>query len=153
MGRCRFHAGVLLLLAAAGLLALGGWWALPAQRGPAHTGIGVGGASLWVAWSAWAAWSWWRSPRGWLLWERGALAPEPADEGGGWCWRWRDAADLQGTRVLALHGAELMIDLQDWALLRLRGDAARVRWIWVERRQDPLRWRDLRRALFHAARP
>ena len=138
VGRCRFHAWMLLLLALPGLMVLVAWWTTLTHPGLA----GMTGALLWLGWMVWAAWSWLRSPVGLLRWD--ALAPATSLTGGHGAWRWHAEASFQ---AMDLQGVELAVDLQSLALLRLHGASAGTRWLWVARRQDPARWSDLRRAL------
>lgn len=146
VGRCRFYAGALLVL---GCLALGvlvsWWWTLLPLRveGPPGHGAGVSagaaGAAAWLGWALFAWRSWHRTPQGLLQWD--ALGAAPLGAG---VWRWCSAAHEGGA---PLQRVELVLDLQQRALLRLRNPDAMHRWVWVEAGRDPARWSDLRRAL------
>ncbi len=141
VGRCRFHFLMVLLLAWPGPVVGALWWTTASARpGPVNALICAAGALLWVAWVVCAALSWWRAPTGRLQWDAQARS-------GSGAWRWHGSAHPQPHQELP--GVELMVDLQSWMLLRLHGEAsgARRRWMWLERARDPLRWRDLRRAL------
>ena len=56
---------------------------------------------------------------------------------------------LSGAASLA--SVDIAIDLQSLLLVRLTVAAGASQWRWLERRADPSRWQDLRRALY--ARP
>jgi phage shock protein PspC (stress-responsive transcriptional regulator) len=77
-----------------------------------------------VAWCAWRL-----TPSGELRWD-GEL----------WCWT---SAGVSRFGVLAIH-----LDLQSLMVLSLRTDDGFRVWLWPERRNDPARWSDLRRAVF-----
>ena len=143
VGRCRFQARVLLLLALLGGVVLVTWWTTPSHPEPAHRLTGVAGGLLWLLWMAWATWTWPRSAVGQLRWEALASHASRADHRGVWRWHAESAAE-----PVPLQGAELAVDLQSLALLRLHGlGNAGSLWVWVERRQDPAQWNALRRSL------
>ena len=54
---------------------------------------------------------------------------------------------LSGAASRPVVEATVALDLQSLLLVRLRGAGA-SQWYWVERRADPARWLDLRRALY-----
>jgi len=54
-------------------------------------------------------------------------------------------------RTLPAGRAQIALDLQFLMLLRLKAPYARAQWLWVERRADPTRWADLRRAVYSRA--
>lgn len=150
VGRCAFYVRLLALLGGLGLLVLAVWWWPLLVKHPqvAPRGdwlAGLAGWVLWLVWMAFAWHSWRRSPTGRLQWDALAAADDEPPRTGAWRWQsgaCRDAAPLQ--RV------DLVLDLQDRALLRLRNPDAASRWVWVERASDPARWNDLRRALVSA---
>lgn len=105
-------------------------------------------ALLGLAWCGWAvvAWrSWTRQAQGHLVWRASGDQRRDADSpAGGGAWSWSSAAYQEG---VGLRRVERVYDLQVWVLLCLHNpDGART-WVWAERRSDPLRWDDLRRAL------
>jgi len=145
VGRCAFYARLLVGLGALGLTALlaAGWYSgesagPPAWRGPAA----LAGAGLWLLWVVCAWWSWQHAPRGQLQWDALAASADAGTQVG--AWRWRSEAYQEGA---VLQRVELMLDLQSRVLLRLHNPDAATSWVWLERRQDPARWDDLRRAL------
>jgi hypothetical protein len=144
VGRCRFHAGVLLVLGALALAVLlrWGWPWLPVQAArPGSWAVGGVGALLWLLWAA-GAWVGWRRARGGQLhWDAQAASPTEAGAG---LWRWRTGAHDDG---VPLARVQAILDLQRLALLRLHPLQGPGRWIWVEAGRDPARWNDLRRAL------
>jgi toxin CptA len=54
-------------------------------------------------------------------------------------------------RTLPAGRAQIALDLQFLMLLWLKAPDARAQWLWVERRADPTRWADLRRAVYSRA--
>jgi toxin CptA len=137
VGRCGFYAGLLVLLAVLGAWVMGAWWWTTTDLRAAW--MVPAGAMLWLAWVAFAVWSWRRSPTGQLRWD--ALSAGEESAGG---WLWYSASCAEGA---PLQRVEVMLDLQNLALLRLHNADALARWVWVERARDPVRWNDLRRAL------
>lgn len=77
--------------------------------------------------------AWWRSPQGFLAWD-----------GAGWTWT-ADATHHAGEPLVAL-------DTQRLLLVRWRAEG-RARWLWLERGRQPLRWDDLRRAVYSRPTP
>ncbi|WP_439588513.1 hypothetical protein [Hydrogenophaga sp.] len=144
VGRCRFFAALLLLLALAALVLLFSWHAAVNDAFGVRRWAGWIGAGFWLVWGLWAIRSWRRSPQGRLEWDAHAPAVSltPADGQGAWRWH-----DQEGGEAVRLSGIELAVDLQMLALLSLPGARRRRCWIWVERWRDPARWNDLRRAL------
>lgn len=55
---------------------------------------------------------------------------------------------FSGARVFSVTEATVALDLQTLLLVRLRSAAGASQWRWLERRADPQRWQDLRRALY-----
>lgn len=142
VGRCAFQAWLLvflgLLSAAVGVLYLlvsdfstTRPWGLVAP---------VAGVVGWMLWVAWALLSWFRTREGVLHWN--PVRGQDGAEAGPWSW-----TDRLGAEPLRLSGVERVLDLQDRVLLRLLTPGAGQRWVWVERRDQPARWGDLRRAL------
>ncbi len=73
--------------------------------------------------------NWWFSPNGTLRWD-----------GQGW------QLDVLNSRlggIVSLH-----LDLQAWLLLCLRSEDGSRKWLWLERRADPVNWHALRGAVF-----
>lgn len=73
----------------------------------------------------------WRMPQGRLQWDGAA-------------WQWCD----QCKEALHVH-----CDIQVCMLLSLRARGHGHIWLWLERRTDPARWGDLRRAVYSRPRP
>lgn len=146
VSRSVFHAWLLALLASLGLLVQAAWWWPIAGTAPAIVQrdvlAGLIGAVLWALWLGFAWRGWLRAPVGQLQWD--ALATPPDGLQGCGAWRWRSAA---GHDAAPLRRVDLVLDLQQRALLRLRDDDAAQSWVWVERAGDPAHWNDLRRAL------
>lgn len=144
VGRCAFYAGLLLFLGGLGLVNLLLWWhGSRAQQSAADIpGVLLAGVGLWVAWAVFAWRSWMRSPEGQLQWDARSVESDGRGRVGGW--RWHSEAYRDG---VALQDVELVLDLQGFALLRLRNRDAASSWVWVERSRSPARWNDLRRAL------
>lgn len=137
VGRCVLYGQLLALCCAAvasGLLML--WWWVSSI--PATVAAPAGLA--WVVWSALAYRSWRRQAVGRLQWD--GLATAVASERTG-LWRWmpRDAG------VMELHRLEWVLDAQTVVLLRLHGPQRPSAWLWLQARDEPARWADLRRAL------
>ncbi|WP_342129469.1 hypothetical protein [Hydrogenophaga sp. OTU3427] len=137
-GRGRLESwglGVLCGLAWLLLAVAAGQGAQPWRHPQAAWSLGLG-AGLCV--SA-AGMVWWRLravPTGWLCWRQG-----------GWSWHARlDAAPRDVARV------DLVCDVQQALLVRVRAAGDVPRWLWLERSRDPLRWDDLRRAVWAARR-
>lgn len=144
VGRCRLQVVLLGLLGLSALGLLVGWQFLLNVPSGARLWVVWLAPVCWASWLVWVAWDWCRSPVGRLQWD--ALAPAaswmPADGQG--AWRWLDTDAREAT---PLDGVVLAIDMQHLVLLRLMGAGQPARWAWVERRRDPSRWNDLRRAL------
>ena len=75
---------------------------------------------------------------------RGALAANLCFDGQHW--------SLSSAGARPIVAAAVALDLQSFLLVRLQGAGTRSQWCWLERRADPLRWNDVRRAL-HARLP
>ena len=129
------------------LLCWVGFLTLAAVTAGAVYGSGaLAGAVAWVVWVILVVLAWRRQPQGRLAWTASrqprADPLQPAQAGH---WSWSSSAYLEG---VLLQRVERVHDLQAWMLLRLHNpDGART-WVWVERRSDPDRWDDLRRALW-----
>ncbi len=63
----------------------------------------------------------------------------------GQCW------SLSGPRALHAARVEVGVDLQFLLLVRLTQPEHPRRWLWLERRANPARWHDLRRAVYSRA--
>ena len=147
VGRSALEALALALLGVVGGGAvLWGWWvargAAPAQSG---WSLGPLGMVLWVVWMLAAARHWWRQPTGLLKWDAQATPAQLDCPPGGWFW----CAQENGLKPVAVH-PERVFDGQGWLLLSLRGPWRMGMWVWLERKADPRRWDDVRRALVHA---
>ncbi|MDL9998408.1 hypothetical protein QTI24_07350 [Variovorax sp. J22P240] len=96
-------------------------------------------------------------------WRQGILALSAAVAGlAAWTGvlRCTDPADLSfdgqhwsisGHAALRTAQASVVLDLQALLLVHLSEPARARRWVWVDRRAMPERWRDLRRALYSRA--
>lgn len=135
------------------LLWLLGFLGLVAVSLGALYGTAFGALVSAVAWAAWGGLMtvvWRRQPQGRLAWaaSRQPHAVDPLRPAQAGNWSWFSSAYLEG---VVLQRVERVHDLQAWMLLRLHNpDGART-WVWVERRSDPVRWDDLRRALWSHA--
>lgn len=133
--RSRTVGGVLAAIVLAGAVVLGAWLVLGGGEGsvPAMAGAGV-----WLA-AAGGAWHWWRGQLcGVLYWDGG---------------QWVLESLLPGQVPVLLRGPpEVQWDLQSHLWVCAHGAACRSRvWLWLERRQQPERWADLRRAVYSRA--
>jgi len=123
--RSRFHALLLACVVAVGAATLVTWVMQADQWQGRH----------FVAWLAWllsalmAAVGWWRAPQGVLQFVDGR-------------WNWLG----QGQSVAVTVAVQ--IDLQHTLLVLTQDMLSKTRWLWLERRCQPLRWADLRRAVF-----
>ena len=127
MGRSHFQAGLLGVLIFAGLLVELMWCLAP---GVLDWRQGVLALCLLMA-GLWAGLNWQRSPVGRLRWD-----------GQVWCWtETHTAVETWGT--LSVH-----LDLQKVLLLCLRPETGAPLWLWPEQNTRPVRWQDLRRAVF-----
>ncbi|QHE85107.1 hypothetical protein [Hydrogenophaga sp. BPS33] len=138
VGRCRFYAGLLVALGLLGALVLGRWFLGVGSHRGWQGGLGAAAGLLWWAF---AAWGWWHSPVGALRWDVAAPSQE-LSRSGAWVWRGSAAADS-----VPLPRVVVSLDMQNRILLCLHSAGTFTRWVWVERRRDPARWPDLRRAL------
>lgn len=131
MGRSPFHAACLLLLWAVGACALAAWVATAAVA-PA----GYAAAALLLASTGVLAWREWTStPTGSLRWRQGQ-------------WFWHPAGTVGGEEQ-PVAGLLVVLDLQSVLLLRSTATGRRGGWwLWLARRDDPVRWNSLRRAVF-----
>ncbi len=75
---------------------------------------------------------WKNSPIGQLAWD-------------GQAWRWEGLGYQAGVAQYELSSAA---DFKNVMLLRVENQAHAKLWLWAERRADPARWLDLRRAVF-----
>lgn len=138
VGRSVFLAALLVATATSGLL--------PVMVGLFYlSGAGASAAALlWGGCIAGSWWAWKRQVLGRLSWRAGGGRASGADAPAVGTWSWISDAYRNG---VALRRVERVYDLQGAMLLRLHNaDGART-WVWVERRGDPARWLDLRRAL------
>jgi len=131
VGRSRWAAVTMVLgwAAAAGVTLAWTWAAGPGDGAPAW-----GWASLLLAGLA-LAWHWRSAPSGQLAWD-------------GHRWLWVSRAYPVGT---PLSPPQVVIDLQGVIVVRMSNPAGAALTLWLEARQEPGRWLDLRRAIH--ARP
>lgn len=133
--RSRAVGGVMAAVALAGAASLVAWWLTGASLAPFAALLG---AAAWLAAAA-GAWHWWRGQfRGELYWD-------------GQQW-WLDRL-LPGHSPTQLQAAPaVQWDLQSHLWVCARAAAGRQRtWLWLERRRQPERWLDLRRAVYSRA--
>lgn len=128
MGRTLRPSAVLfsVWLCAAAMVAV---WALQATALDWRVGVAVGGLLAALAAGLKDANT---RPDGQLLWDGSA-------------WHWvgpGDAVRMADARV------EALLDLQGVLLLRIDKPHHRTAWLWLERRHQPARWLDLRRAVY-----
>jgi hypothetical protein len=137
VGRSFWLAAVLALCALAGAVVLLAWALFGAGTQRAWV-IAAGG--LWLVCSLSAGWFWRTAPCGTLVWNgahwllessHGAAARAP-------CTQLQVSLDLQGCLWLRLPPES--------------ADAGTVLWLWLEQRSLPVRWDDLRRAVYSPAR-
>lgn len=125
-------ACALLALSVVGAAVDLAWW-LQQPGGGVRAGAAL---LLWGACSVAAA-SWWHGAgHGMLAWD-----------GGQWL-----LAQTASSEPLVLAPPRVCLDLQSVMLVLVRVPSGRSRWLWLERRADPPRWMDLRRALVAGAR-
>lgn len=128
MGRSHFLAWILFALWLAGLLSAMLWFHLSRQFDwrmvlALISVLGSGGV---------AGNSWIHAPVGQLAWD-------------GDVWRWESASYQTG---IAGYDLSVIADFQRWVLVRLENQAHARLWLWVEQREMPERWLDLRRAVY-----
>jgi len=127
VGRSVLHAWLLGLSGLTGALA--GWfWRIDAS--PEPWGQGMYAVILVLA-SLAAFRNWWCSPSGNLHWD-----------GQGWTLK---VSERRLCGVVTVH-----LDLQAWLVLCLRSEEGGRKWLWLERRADPINWHALRGAVFSA---
>lgn len=133
--RSRAVGGVLAAVALLGSAALLAWWLLGTDPGGASA---VAGAAALLAAVA-GAWHWWR----------GQFCGELHWDGQ----QWRLDSLLPVRSPMPLQGApEVQWDLQSHLWVCVHAAAGRPRiWLWLESRQQPERWPDLRRAVYSRA--
>ena len=132
VGRSRaLHRGVMALAAASALGLL--LWAVGGAPKPMAGWAGA--ALLWLACTATALWFVASLPEGALAWD-----------GAAWCFE-------AGGRPAAGGTLRVHMDAQSYLLVSLQGSGRSVQWLWLERRMQPGRWADLRRAVYSRPRP
>lgn len=132
--RSRWLASALALYALAGGLALLAWALVGAGT---HWGWTSAAGGLWLVCSALAGWFWRTAPCGTLVWN-----------GADWT-----LESSQGVALCApCTSLQVPFDLQRRLWLRLQPDTGRALWLWLERRSQPERWDDLRRAVYSRVR-
>lgn len=96
----------------------------------------VAGAVLWMASAGVVLRFWCLHSKGMLMWDGGQ-------------WLLEESSDRQQGLVSA---PQVLIDAQSWMALQVRVLASgRIQWLWLERRQAPDHWADLRRAVYSRA--
>ena len=147
VGRSAFYGWCLVGIGLAGWLAWGSLHAMVhwGQAAPLTDVQSAFGLLICGGWTAVAVWQWRQSPQGQLHWDAGGM-PAVRDARPG-LWRWQPAGR---TRSLDVARVRLVLDGQAHCLLRMECPGAGARWLWVDARQDPRRWDDLRRALVAA---
>ena len=129
---CILGYGVAAVVVLVAVVLLGWAWRVPAQGLPAPVFAAV--LFLYLLCAGLAVRFVWRLPRGNLHWD-------------GRVWHWNGQA-LESQDALRVHW-----DAQRCLLLSLRLQGQPDAWLWLERRADPSRWGDLRRAVYSRARP
>lgn len=109
------------------------------QFGAAGNRLRIGAAvSLWL-FGAFAAWHFWsRQFVGVLAWNGSTWSMEPP-------------GPSMPDAPRPLSAAEVVLDLQACLWVCVKGDQVPRSWLWLERRQQPHLWQDLRRALYSRA--
>ncbi|MFM6985902.1 MAG: hypothetical protein ACKOXQ_04645 [Hydrogenophaga sp.] len=139
VGRCAFHLRVVCLLGLLGLLGmvLLWWWRSPSMS-PALWALA---AACWLWWCGLALGSWAHAPSGQLQWDAMGLALADDARSGRWSWQAQAGASIELQRFAQVW------DMQSVILLQPVAAGQRLPWLWLEARQAPHRWDDLRRAL------
>lgn len=136
--RSRTLGLLLALFLAAGGVVLGGWAALGMRSGA----IGWLAACLWMLALAGVV-HFWRSQRcGVIRWDGQSWALEGTLQG-----------PSPGTSLALAAPPEVLLDLQSHLWIKICPRDAHPAWIWLERKAQPERWTDLRRAVYSRARP
>lgn len=133
--RSRAVGGLLAAIALAGAAALVAWWLLGAGLGAVSA---AAGAVAWLAAAVGAGHWWYGQFCGELQWDGQ---------------QWRLDTLLPGDSPMPLQGApEVQWDLQGhlWVCVHAAEGRPRI-WLWLEGRQQPERWPDLRRAVYSRA--
>ncbi len=121
-----------LALATAGALGVLLWGLSGAPKSVAGwTGTGL----LWLACAGTALRFAARLPEGELAWD-------------GASWHFEAPGCTVAGGALRVH-----MDGQSRLLVSLQGNGGRIQWLWLERRMQPERWADLRRAVYSRPRP
>ena len=137
-GRSLLEADGLVLAWTCGLLTLSGW--LLTAGGSAFIFAAVAAVLLVVGVTALRCWR--SADHGQLHWD-------------GKCWRWESQA---GHTLAQKHKQEqeqeqeqsicVIVDFQSWLLIRMENQSHACQWLWLERKNAPHRWLDLRRAIY-----
>ncbi|WP_313298043.1 hypothetical protein [Diaphorobacter sp.] len=132
--RSRVLGWALGALALLGMLVLLAWLASGVRDHLAAKS--VAGAVLWVASAGMVFRFWCLHPKGMLMWDGGQ-------------WLLEESSDRRQGLVSA---PQVLIDAQSWMALQVIVLASgRNQWLWLERRQAPGPWADLRRAVYSRA--
>lgn len=124
----RYLLAGLLGLAAAGLFVLLAWGQFGTRPGSLALASSL---ALWGGCAGLALWFWWQSPHGSLTWN-----------GYDWCW----TPDAGHSTVGSVH---VHLDWQYSLWVRWQAtDRSQAAWLWLEQRQNPAQWLDVRRALY-----
>lgn len=124
----------LLCFVAAGLGGLLAWSIAGAAPGKVAWASAL---LLWLLCTLWVLWFWWQSPQGSLAWD-------------GYHWSWTPS----GGTASGLGSASIHLDWQHSLWVRWQAPGSgQVVWLWLEQRQDPTQWLDVRRALLAPPAP
>ena len=63
----------------------------------------------------------------------------------GQCWRWETQT---GYALPVEQTICVIVDFQSWLLIRMENQSHACQWLWLERKNAPHRWLDLRRAIY-----
>lgn len=127
VGRSSIQGLLGLMIWLLGVAAILAWAAASPSAGRLAVASGLS-----VVVAALAAIAWWRTPAGELQWNAQA-----------WQLHLRGACTIGQPLVV--------LDLQRSLLLRWRPDGGAGGWLWVDRSSVPMRWDDLRRAVYSRA--
>ena len=136
--RSRTLAMGLATLWLAGGAVLGGW----AVLGMGSGAMGGLAACAWMLALAGVLRFWRGQPRGAVRWD-----------GQSWAFQCTPKGLSPGTSVAMAASPDVLLDLQSHLWVKIRFQDGPPAWIWLERKAQPERWMDLRRAVYSRARP
>jgi hypothetical protein len=131
-GRSGFEACGLVLAWTAGLLTLVGWQF--SAGGSTFVFAAVAAVLLLAGVAARICWR--GTKQGQLHWD-------------GQCWRWETQA---GDTLATEQSICVIADFQSWLLIRMENQFHARQWLWLERKNAPDYWLDLRRAIYSPPR-